>query len=181
MRAGNSKKYWIAITESETTGDCRSSVASMGNQITAIAPAQILPLESYFNDLTDYGKPIRSALGARSQSAKALHPPFFAVSGAQGSSKWLGRPTGAASVHPYIPCSHSLYRRPSRDYVEVVVKVFAKHDSSLNLKSHENKLHGRTPCLDGCLNPSWAHWCTLQILEWGYMEWAMLCLSRNSG
>ena len=33
----------------------------MGNQITAIAPAQILPLENYFNDLTDYGKPNRSA------------------------------------------------------------------------------------------------------------------------
>ena len=32
----------------------------MGNQITAIAPAQILPLESYFNDLADYGKPNRS-------------------------------------------------------------------------------------------------------------------------
>lgn len=32
----------------------------MGNQITAIAPAQILPLENYFNDLTDYGKPNRS-------------------------------------------------------------------------------------------------------------------------
>ena len=31
----------------------------MGNQITATAPAQILPLESYFNELTDYSKPIR--------------------------------------------------------------------------------------------------------------------------
>ena len=136
--------------ESRSHRNNRDSVASMGNQITAIAPAQILPLESYFNDLTDYGKPIRSALGARPHSAKTLHPPFFAVSGAQGSSKWLVRPTGAASVRPYIPCSHSLYRRPSRDHVEVVVKVFAKHDSSLNLKSHENKLHGRPPCLDGC-------------------------------
>ena len=33
----------------------------MGNQITATAPAQILPLESYFNELTDYSKPTRSA------------------------------------------------------------------------------------------------------------------------
>ena len=31
----------------------------MGNQITAIAPAQILPLESYFSDQTDYSKPVR--------------------------------------------------------------------------------------------------------------------------
>ena len=31
----------------------------MGNQITATAPAQILPLESYFNELTEYSKPIR--------------------------------------------------------------------------------------------------------------------------
>ncbi len=33
----------------------------MGNKITATAPAQILPLESYFAELTEYGKPIRSA------------------------------------------------------------------------------------------------------------------------
>ena len=31
----------------------------MGNQLTALAPAQILPLESYFSELPDYGKPIR--------------------------------------------------------------------------------------------------------------------------
>jgi phosphoinositide-3-kinase regulatory subunit 4 len=73
----------------------------MGNQITAIAPAQILPLESYFNDLTDYGKP--NSLGSTR---------FFKV---------------ARSTH--------------RDGVEMVVKVFAKHDPSLQLKSHENKLH----------------------------------------
>ena len=36
----------------------------MGNQITAIAPAQILPLESYFSDLTDFSKPIRLASGS---------------------------------------------------------------------------------------------------------------------
>ena len=29
-----------------------------------------------------------------------------------------------------------------RDGVEVVVKVFAKHDSSIQLKQHENKLYG---------------------------------------
>ena len=43
----------------------------MGNQITAIAPAQILPLESYFNDLADYGKPNRSALSSASQIYRA--------------------------------------------------------------------------------------------------------------
>ena len=31
----------------------------MGNQLTAIAPAQILPLENYFNELPDYSKPTR--------------------------------------------------------------------------------------------------------------------------
>ena len=52
----------------------------MGNQITAIAPAQILPLENYFNDLTDYGKPNRSAsmvepCGPR-QLSNTLSPTF---------------------------------------------------------------------------------------------------------
>jgi phosphoinositide-3-kinase regulatory subunit 4 len=73
----------------------------MGNQITAIAPAQILPLESYFNDLVDYGKP--NSLGSTR---------FFKV---------------ARSTH--------------RDNVEMVVKVFAKHDPSLHLKPYETKLH----------------------------------------
>ena len=37
----------------------KSRSSKMGNQITAIAPAQILPLESYFSDQTDYSKPVR--------------------------------------------------------------------------------------------------------------------------
>ena len=36
-----------------------SWLGEMGNQITAIAPAQILPLENYFNDLTEFSKPVR--------------------------------------------------------------------------------------------------------------------------
>ena len=60
----------------------------MGNQITAIAPAQILPLESYFNDLVDYGKPIRSALAGRSNTLSIeLCVKLYAVSGAPGSSR----------------------------------------------------------------------------------------------
>lgn len=31
----------------------------MGNQITATAPAQILPVESYFTELTEYTKTAR--------------------------------------------------------------------------------------------------------------------------
>ena len=47
----------------------------------------------------------------------------------------------------YFKQSHSFTHSLCRDHVEVVVKVFAKHDSSLNLKSHENKLHGECACV----------------------------------
>ena len=32
----------------------------MGNQITGTVPTQILPLDSYFNELQEYSKPHRS-------------------------------------------------------------------------------------------------------------------------
>ena len=94
----------------------------MGNQITAIAPAQILPLESYFNDLADYGKPNRSAL-----YTSADIPPYkLSVYHSLGSTRFF---KVARSTH--------------KDRVEVVVKVFAKHDPSLHLKFYESKLHGK--------------------------------------
>ena len=41
-------------------GDFRKNIyAKMGNQITATAPAQILPVESYFSELTEYTKTSR--------------------------------------------------------------------------------------------------------------------------
>ena len=51
--------YLSAKRNIETTANAELRSGVMGNQITAIAPAQILPLESYFSDLFDYGKPIR--------------------------------------------------------------------------------------------------------------------------
>lgn len=81
----------------------------MGNQITAIAPAQILPLENYFNDLADYGKPNRSAPfkcmqishGKKATYVYAdatvnmhVHDCSIVVLEAQDSSRWHGPLTG---------------------------------------------------------------------------------------
>ena len=61
---------------------------------------------------------------------------------------WKYEVLQGGKIHPQVRRSlpRSLYVPPlpvtHRDRVEVVVKVFAKHDPSLNLKPHENRLHG---------------------------------------
>ncbi|XP_065916552.1 phosphoinositide 3-kinase regulatory subunit 4-like isoform X2 [Dysidea avara] len=72
----------------------------MGNQITSTAPTQILPLESYFNELQEYGKP---------------H--------SLGSTRFL-----------------KVARTTHKSGGEVVVKIFPKHDTSIQLGKFEKEL-----------------------------------------
>jgi phosphoinositide-3-kinase regulatory subunit 4 len=73
----------------------------MGNQLTALTPAQILPLESYFSELPDYGKPT-----------------------SLGSTRFM-----------------KVARSKYSDGTEVVVKIFPKIDSSVQLQQYEKRLH----------------------------------------
>uniref|UniRef100_A0A1X7TYI4 non-specific serine/threonine protein kinase n=2 Tax=Amphimedon queenslandica TaxID=400682 RepID=A0A1X7TYI4_AMPQE len=73
----------------------------MGNQLTALAPAQILPMESYFHDLPDFGKPV-----------------------SLGSTRFM-----------------KVARSKYTDGTEVVVKIFPKIDSSVQLQMYEKRLH----------------------------------------
>eukprot|EP00731_Ephydatia_muelleri_P024629 Em0016g900a len=86
----------------------------MGNQLTSIAPAQILPLESYFIDLQqEYSKPV-----------------------SLGSTRFL-------------KVARATYK--SHDD-EVVVKVFARHDSTIILKQYEKLLYDTKVRLHGVAN-----------------------------
>ncbi|KAG1666656.1 Phosphoinositide 3-kinase regulatory subunit 4 [Nymphon striatum] len=109
----------------------------MGNQLTAIAPTQIYPVEHYFKDLPDLT--FKSNLGSTR---------FFKVALAKSKEglvvvKVFANHDPLLNLQPYKQEIHGKLNSFPHISLEglVVVKVFANHDPLLNLQPYKQEIH----------------------------------------